>query len=230
MGDCDTLARMSSVRVKICGITNLQDALAATEAGAHYLGFIFWPHSKRAVDVPTVQTIIAALRARVVLPTLVGVFVDESVETVAATLDTCNLDLAQLSGSEPPSYVGDRHSPLYGRSFKVLHPTSLAEAEADAEWYLPPEPVSVRPSLLLDAFHPQLPGGSGQRADWSIAAQLAAHIPGIMLAGGLTPENVASAIRQVRPFAVDVASGVEAQPGKKDHERVRKFIAAALGA
>lgn len=224
---CDTLATMPTVRVKICGITNLPDAVAATDAGANYLGFIFWPQSKRAVDVDDVRAITQALRRRNNCPTLVGVFVDEPAEDVATILDSTHLDLAQLSGKEPPAMVGDRQSPLYGRSYKVLHPSSLAEAEADAEWYVPQDDRPQHPSLLLDAYHPELPGGTGMRADWQIAAHIAQIVPRLMLAGGLTPQNVSEAIRHVRPFAVDVASGVEAEPGKKDHTLVEAFISAA---
>lgn len=215
------------VRVKICGITNLEDALGATEAGADYLGFIFWPPSKRAVDVETAQAISERLRARERRPLLVGVFVDEEAGAMADVLDNCGLDLAQLSGDEPPSLVGDPSSPLYGRSFKALRPTSLPEAEAEAEWYVAPERAAGQPSLALDAYHPSLPGGTGRTTDWEMAARLAQQVPGLMLAGGLTPENVGEAVRRVRPFAVDVASGVEQAPGKKDQEKVRAFVAGA---
>lgn len=215
------------MRVKICGISNLQDALAAEEAGADFLGFIFWPPSKRAVDVETAQAIASHLRRRERRPLLVGVFVDEEAAAMAAVLEECGLDLAQLSGDEPPALVGDPSSPLYGRSFKALKPASLPEAEAEAEWYAAPERAAGHPSLLLDAHHPTLPGGTGRTTDWEMAARLAEQVPGLMLAGGLTPENVGEAVRQVRPFAVDVASGVEKAPGRKDHEKVRAFITRA---
>lgn len=224
---CDTLTPMSTLRVKICGLTNLEDAVCAVQAGADYLGFVFWPQSKRAVTVSRVREIVRDLRKHRNCPTLVGVFVDESAEAMASILDTCGLDLAQLSGNEPPALIGDTASPLYGRSYKALHPTTLAEAEADAEWYLPPEPVSIQPQLLIDAFHPTLPGGSGKQANWEIAAALTREIPGLMLAGGLTPQNVGEAVRAVRPFAVDVASGVEARPGRKDPFLINQFIATA---
>lgn len=221
---------MSTVRVKVCGITNLGDALAAADAGADYLGFIFWPSSKRAIGVKGARDIARELRQRDRCPLLVGVFVNEPAEDVAAVLDSAGLDLAQLSGKEPPAMVGDPQSPLYGRSYKVLHSASLAEAEADAEWYMPPDDQPQHPSLLLDAYHPELPGGTGQRADWEIAAQLTKAVPRLMLAGGLNPQNVSDAIRQVHPFAVDVASGVEAEPGRKDHALVEAFISAAHNA
>jgi phosphoribosylanthranilate isomerase len=213
-----------SVKVKICGITNVADAVVATEAGADYLGFILWPPSKRAVTVPAARAIVRQLRQRPRCPILVGVFVDETADYMANTLEACGLDLAQLSGDEPPALVGDPASPIYGRSFKAIRPTSLAEAEAEAEWYVPPEPTAWQPTLLVDAFHPTLPGGTGRQTNWAMTARLARTVRGLMLAGGLTPDNVAQAVAQVRPFAVDVASGVEARPGVKDPALVRAFV------
>ncbi len=215
--------------VKICGLTNLDDALAAADASADFLGFIFYPPSKRAVTPPTVAHISAILRSRPSPPVLVGVFVDETAQAMAQILETCRLDLAQLSGRETPNIIGDPASPLYGRCYKALKPTTLAEAEAEIEWYLPPEARPGTPALLIDAYHPTLPGGTGLKADWTVAAALADVTPGLMLAGGLNPDNVTEAIRQVRPFAVDVAGGVEAAPGRKDHALVRAFIDKAKG-
>jgi phosphoribosylanthranilate isomerase len=212
------------MKVKICGITNLADAQAAVAAGADYLGFIFYPPSKRSIEVAAARQIVAELRAAPGCPLLVGVFVNETAVHMAHILDTCNLDLAQLSGEEVPSLIGDPNSPLYCRSYKALRPTSLAEAEAEAEWYLPPAVAAGAPGLLLDAYHPTLRGGTGQTGDWSIAATLTETIPNLMLAGGLTPDNVAQAIAQTHPFAVDTASGVEAAPGRKDHTLVQAFI------
>ena len=222
-----------SIKVKICGITDLEDALVAAEAGADYLGFIFYPPSKRAIDVKTAQYIVSHLRAGTNCPRLVGVFVNETAATMAGILDACHLDLAQLSGEEVPSLIGDPQSPLYGRAYKALRPTTLAEGEAEAEWYFPPQLTNPPgdqlpyPSLLIDTYHPALRGGTGETGDWSLIAQLARQIPGLMLAGGLTADNVATAVRQVRPYAVDVASGVEAGPGKKEHDLVRAFVARA---
>lgn len=212
-------------KVKICGITNLEDALVAAAAGADYLGFIFYAPSKRAIGTEAARRIATHLRStREDCPLLVGVFVNETAATMAQVLDECHLDLAQLSGEEVPSLVGDPQSPIYGRSFKALRPTSLAEAEADIEWYLPPQMLEGQPSILIDTYHPTLRGGSGRQGDWAMSAQLAQTTPQLMLAGGLTPTNVAAAVRQVGPFAVDVASGVEASPGKKDHTLLKTFI------
>lgn len=216
-----------SVKVKICGITNLPDAEAALQAGADYLGFIFYPPSKRAVTEPVAKEIARALRGRSHCPLLVGVFVNESAGEIDRLLSECDLDLAQLSGDEVPSLVADPASPLFGRAYKSIRPASITEAEAEAEWYAVPERPPYLPSLLIDTLHPQLRGGTGQTGDWRLSARIAAAWPGLMLAGGLTVHNVSAAVAQVRPFAVDVASGVEAAPGKKDHEQVRRFIASA---
>jgi phosphoribosylanthranilate isomerase len=233
----------TGMKVKICGLTNLADAQTAVAAGADYLGFIFYPPSKRSIDINTARAIVQTLRAAPQCPVLVGVFVNETGPRMAEILDEVGLDLAQLSGEEVPLLVGDERSPIYGRCYKALRPTSLAEAEAEAEWYAVPvsgnqysvisesvignqSPVSnlQSPSLLIDTYHPTLRGGTGETGDWEMSAQLAQKIPGMMLAGGLTADNVAEAVRLVRPFAVDVASGVEASPGKKDPNLVRAFI------
>ena len=219
------------VKVKICGITNLADAEAAVAAGADYLGFIFYPPSKRAANEDDVREIVRLLRSGKRCPLLVGVFVDESGEKMAEVLDHCDLDLAQLSGEAVPGLIGDERSPVYGRAFKSLRPTSLPEAEADVEWYLAPQrQFPGQPSLLIDTYHPTLRGGTGETGDWSLSAGLAKKVRRLMLAGGLTADNVAEAVRQVQPYAVDVASGVEAAPGKKDQALVRAFIEKAKGA
>lgn len=221
------------MKVKICGLTNLADAQTAVSAGADYLGFIFYPPSKRAIEVAAARRIVAELRAAPQCPLLVGVFVNETAQKMAEVLATCQLDFAQLSGEEVPALVGDANSPVYGRAYKALRPASFAEAEAEAEWYLPPEYEAefgrqqgeqMPPGLLLDTYHPTLRGGTGETGDWSAAAALAGQIAGLMLAGGLTVANVAEAVRCVRPFAVDVASGVEAAPGRKDPQLVREFV------
>ena len=221
------------MKVKICGLTNLEDAQTAVSAGADYLGFIFYPASKRAIDVAAARRIVAELRAAPHCPLLVGVFVNETAQKMAEVLADCQLDFAQLSGEEVPALIGEESSPLYGRAYKALRPASLAEAEADAEWYLPPEYEArfnsepsdkLPPSLLIDTYHPTLRGGTGETGDWGATAVLARKVPGLMLAGGLNVNNVAQAVRFVHPFAVDVASGVESAPGRKDPALVREFI------
>jgi len=219
----------TGILVKICGITNLADARFAAETGADYLGFIFYPLSVRAVSSADAKIIIKELRKSSKCPILVGVFVNETIDQIASVLNECDLDLAQLSGNETPDYLVDPSSVLYGRCYKTIRPQSIAEAAVKVEWYLPPEPSPVQPTILVDTYHPNLYGGTGLQADWSIAASLADAIPRMMLAGGLQTENVAEAIMNVRPFAVDVASGVEREPGQKDPIKVQAFIEIAKG-
>jgi phosphoribosylanthranilate isomerase len=216
-----------SVKVKICGLTNYEDALVAADAGADYLGFVIYPPSKRSVEEDAVKQIVARLRQRPGCPLLVGVFVNETAEHMTRILQDCHLDLAQLSGEEVPALAADRTSPLYGRAYKGIRPASLTEAEVEAEWFAVPDRPPYLPEILIDTFHPTLRGGTGETGDWAVAGKLALACPGLMLAGGLTAENVAAAVHQVRPFAVDVASGVESAPGRKDHALLCAFIAEA---
>lgn len=207
--------------VKICGLTNLEDALAAADAGADLLGFIFYARSPRVIQPAQAAALIAQVRQRGHALPMVGLFVDAPLHEIQETLRICRLDLVQLHGGEPPHWL----EVLQPQAFKALRPTSLDEATAEAEWYADLGPADG-PQLLLDAYHPQLHGGSGQVGDWAIAAALAPRYR-ILLAGGLTPDNVQRAIRQVRPWGVDVSSGVEAAPGQKDHAKVRRFVAEA---
>ncbi len=210
-------------QVKICGLTRLEDALVAAEAGADFLGFIFYPPSKRGISVSDAAKFIPKLRQLPNCPTLVGVFVDETPEYVLDTLNRCELDIAQLHGNEVPSQINDPNSILHGRAYKALRPQSLAEAEADAEWYIAESP-NFLPTLMMDSYHPEYYGGTGDLSDWEIGKAINKMTDGFMLAGGLTAENVTQAITEVLPYAVDVASGVEASPGIKDHAKVRAFI------
>lgn len=221
------------MQVKICGITNLTDAFVAVEAGADYLGFIFYPPSKRSIEPQVAQLIVSELRDYGECPYLVGVFVNETGERMADMMDMCDLDFAQLSGEKSPSLISKDLSPIFGTTYKALRPATLMEAEMEAERFLPPNYEAEikrqrgdggRPSLLIDTFHPTLRGGTGEVGDWAMGAKLAQAIPGLMLAGGLNADNVAEAVRQVQPYAVDVASGVESSPGKKDHDLVRRFV------
>jgi phosphoribosylanthranilate isomerase len=218
------------LRVKICGLRSLADAMLAADAGADYLGFIFYPLSVRAVTAEQVRPIAAALRDRPNCPILVGVFVDEPAEAVARVLEACDLDLAQLSGDEPPEWLREPISPLAGRSYKAVRPETPHQAARLADTYRPARPPDHGPDLLLDTFHPVLKGGTGQTADWEIGAQVARTQPRLMLAGGLSLANVAQAVARVRPYAVDVASGVERAPGVKDERIVQAFIDASRAA
>ena len=208
------------MRVKICGITTLDDALAAVEAGADMLGFNFYPASPRYIEPSVGAEMVAALRARGASTTMVGVFVNMLPGRVAAIMDECGLDLAQLSGDEPP---GDLVM-LGERAFKGIRPKDVAEAMTLAARYIV---RSAPPVLLVDASTGvgQF-GGTGQVGDWDAAAAVAAAHP-ILLAGGLRPENVAAAIAAVQPWGVDVASGVESSPGRKDAAKMRAFVRAA---
>ena len=208
-------------KVKICGLTSLADAQAAAEAGADMLGFIFYPRSPRFVEPAHAAAIIASIQQMAVSVKTVGLFVDAPLREIQETLRLCRLDFVQLHGGEPPHLL----EMLQPQAFKALRPTSLDEAAAEAEWYADLGPPDG-PQLLLDAYHPQLHGGTGQVGDWAIAAALAPRYR-ILLAGGLTPDNVRQAVRQVRPWGVDVSSGVEAAPGQKDHDKVRRFVAEA---
>ncbi len=206
-----------NVKVKICGITSIGDAQAAVEAGADLLGFNFYTRSPRYVTPEAARAIVTQVRSGGSCPLLVGVFVNSPLEEVRSVLETAQLDLAQLHGDEPVHLVEQ----LSGRGFKALRPISETEARIDAEWFAPYGPNA--PALLIDAYHKDQYGGTGHTSDWSIATKLAQHYP-ILLAGGLTPENVEEAIRQVRPWGVDVASGVEVSPGRKDARRMRMFV------
>jgi phosphoribosylanthranilate isomerase len=212
--------------VKICGTTSLEDALAAAEAGADLLGFILYPKSPRYVTPERIAAIVAGVRATIPTPPrCVGVFVNTPPAEVLEMLAQTGLDLAQLHGDEPAAAL----SALQGRGFKAVRPTGLENALALAATYASIG-AAAGPDLLIDAYDPQAYGGTGQRADWGAAAVVAQRVSHLLLAGGLTPDNVAAAVQAVRPWGVDVASGVEISPGRKDYAKVQAFIAAAKGA
>ena len=221
-------------RVKICGITNLEDALCAANAGADFLGFIFFRKSSRYVAPEQAAEITSGVSEHISAsarcpapgsgPRFIGVFVNAPLDVVEETMRLANLDYAQLHGDEPPALV----EALHGRGFKALRPTSVTEASADAEWYADLG-TGDGPQLLIDAYDPNEYGGTGKRADWQAAADLGRSYPRLMLAGGLTHRNVAAAVDAVRPWAVDVSSGVEIAPGRKSPDKVRAFISAAKG-
>jgi len=220
------------IKVKICGLTNLEDAQVAVEAGANLLGFIFYEPSPRYVQPETVREIVTTLRGnhsttpyapRTTNPPLfVGVFVDAPQDRVNQIFDFCGLDAVQLHGAESPQFVAH----FQGRAFKVLRPQSAVEAGELVQKYQTTA-VAVQspqlPAFFLDAYHPTLYGGTGHVTDWTMAATLARQYP-IMLAGSLNPTNVAEAIEAVHPWGVDVSSGVEIEKGKKDHRKVWEFI------
>jgi phosphoribosylanthranilate isomerase len=198
-------------RVKICGLTRIDDAVHAVAAGADAVGLNFWPRSSRFVSIEAARAIGDAVRGTTLL---VGVFVDASDAEIEAARDGAGLDCVQLHGREPPEQV-QRFLPHAYKALAVRDASSIAEAGR-----YPGEHV------LLDAFVPGQPGGTGHTFRWELAADLA-RLRHVTLAGGLTPDNVAAAIAAVQPFCVDVASGVERAPGIKDAAAVTGFIRAA---
>jgi len=198
-------------KIKICGIRTLNDALAAVDAGADMLGFNFYKKSPRYVDVGMCRSITSVLRTRT-HARFVGVFVNASAAEIRATMETCGLQLAQLHGDE----TAEMFAQLAPKAFKAFRgiPENVDGYERQDA-----------PALLVDAAVKGVYGGSGEKADWSAAAKLAKQYP-LLLAGGLTPENVAEAVRQVKPWGVDVASGVESRPGSKDAAKMKAFVQA----
>ncbi len=203
------------MKIKICGITSPEDAEVAVAAGADALGFVMYRKSPRWVEPAVARSIIAGLPP-FVLP--IGVFVNEEVERVRALMDECGLVLAQLHGGESAVYCQNLGRPALKALRLKDRGTFLALAEFHGR-------ANVR-GVLIDAFSDQAYGGTGQTVDWTLAEEAARSTP-IILAGGLTPENVAGAIQMVRPYGVDVSSGVELSPGKKDPAKVKAFIDAA---
>jgi phosphoribosylanthranilate isomerase len=202
-------------KIKICGIKTVNDALAAMEAGADLLGFNFYPKSPRYIDVGTCRDIMSVMRKYGHI-TYVGLFVNASIVEVRATIETCGLSLAQLHGDETSEMLNT----LNGKAFKAFrgvpeHVHRFARGDA--------------PALLVDASVKGAYGGTGVTADWNKAAELAKGYS-LLLAGGLTPENVGEAVRQVNPWGVDVASGVEASAGQKDPSKMRAFVQAVRSA
>ncbi|MBT1071178.1 phosphoribosylanthranilate isomerase [Pelotalea chapellei] len=196
------------MKIKICGITNLEDALTAVQAGADALGFVFCSASPRNVTPDQAAGIIRQLPPFV---QTVGLFVNAELAIVNNTADHCGLDIIQLHGEESPDFCAAVKRRVI-KAFRVKDASSLESMES--------YPTAA---YLLDAWSPVAHGGTGHSFNWEIAAAAAARLP-IILAGGLTPDNVAAAVRQVRPYAVDVSSGVETAPGIKDPAKVREFI------
>jgi len=196
-------------RIKVCGITCQEDARSAVAAGADALGFIFVEQSPRLVEPDMVRAITAQLPPFVVR---VGVFRNETIEVVEEIVNYCRLSMVQLHGAETPEYCRKISCQVI-KSFSV-RPDS--ESQELAEY------TDIVSGFLLDTYHKQMAGGTGMPFDWALVEQVSPPGP-VILAGGLTPENVGEAIRQVKPFAVDVNSGVEYQPGRKDPEKLKNF-------
>jgi phosphoribosylanthranilate isomerase len=201
------------VRVKICGITSLEDALQAVQAGADALGFVFYERSPRNLDPLRAATIISELPPFV---QVVGLFVNADPGFVNDTADRCRLDLVQLHGDEPPESCE-----------KIRRRVIKAFRVRDASSIDPVRDYRVA-GILLDAYSPGAFGGTGLSFNWELA-RIAREFGPVILAGGLAPDNVREAVERVSPYAVDVSSGVESSPGKKDPEKVMEFIKRAKG-
>jgi phosphoribosylanthranilate isomerase len=203
------------VKVKICGVTSVEDAQAAVAAGADAVGLMFCPGSPRRIPVETAQAIERSLPPAVLR---VGVFADPAPEEVFAVMRQCGLNLLQFHGRETPEFCR-QFGLMTMKAFRIRDAQSLLEIanyQTDA--------------VLLDSCVPGMAGGTGATFNWALAVEARKFGKPIFLAGGLTPENVAEAVRTVRPFAVDVSSGVEQSPGKKDAAKMRAFVAAARSA
>lgn len=196
------------LRVKICGITNIEDARHASACGADALGFVFYPGSPRFVNPDLVRKIIADLPP---LVTTVGLFVNELPARIREMVEFCGLDTVQLHGDEEPGQCS--YPPC--RVIKALRLREQMESSVFASYHVS--------ALLLDAYVADRFGGTGQQCNWEQAALIAAQ-QRVILAGGLNPENVSEAVRQVRPYGVDVSSGVEKEPGQKAPDKVASFV------
>lgn len=203
------------VKVKICGITSVEDALAAAEAGADAIGLMFYENSSRCVSIEQAEEISAQLPPYIIR---VGVFVNPEPGLVGTAMARCGLTLLQFHGDETNDFCG-QFGLMSMKAFRVKDETTLAlmaNYTTDA--------------FLLDSYVAGKHGGTGEKFNWDLAVEAKKFRRPIFLSGGLTPENVAGAVQKVVPFGVDVSSGVEAAPGKKDHKKVRDFVAAVRGA
>jgi phosphoribosylanthranilate isomerase len=200
-------------KVKICGITNLADAQVAVEAGADAIGFILYEKSPRFVSLKTAAAISKQLPPSVMR---VGVFVDAEAGFVLRAISEAGLTMLQFHGDEPPDFC-TQFGLITMKAFRIRDEKSLEKI-----------PNYQTDAYLLDAFSSTALGGTGEKFNWELAIEAQKFGKPIFLAGGLTPENVAEAVKKVRPFGVDVSSGVEISPGKKDHAKVKKFIEAVL--
>lgn len=202
------------VKVKICGITNLNDAIAAVDFGADALGFVFFEKSPRYISHADAAAIIKKLPS---FTTTIGVFVDEKPKQIEKITCLTGIDVVQLHGNEPPEMCD-----ISRRVIKAIRVKTLESLDPLINYK---DKVSA---FLLDTFTPDILGGTGQIFNWDIAIY-AKQFGKIILAGGLTPDNVAEAIRRARPYGVDVSSGVESEKGKKDHKKMKLFIERAKG-
>jgi phosphoribosylanthranilate isomerase len=205
-------------KIKFCGITSIRDAQRAAAAGAWAIGLIFWPRSPRRCEPATAAEIASALKRRL---EIVGVFVNPTLDELAWTADSIGLTMIQLHGDEGPAFCAEAGRRTGCKVIKAVRVRSGADIQALSAFHTDYH--------LLDSYAAGRPGGSGETFAWELAG---AHRPGVpvILSGGLNAENVAGAIASVRPFAVDVASGVESSPGRKDPAKLEAFAAAVHAA
>jgi phosphoribosylanthranilate isomerase len=211
------------IRIKICGITSLEDARAAIAAGADMLGFNFYRPSPRFITPQDAQTIIDTLRAEIKASsrtvTMVGVFVNEPAESIVRIAAEAGVAAVQLHGDESVEFCRELKALLPDRFLiKALRARGNAVTEPAAEYNVD--------AIMLDAFDAELRGGTGRTVDWHLAQHIREVVPRLFLAGGLSPENVREAIDAVQPYAVDACSALESSPGRKDAERMNAFVRA----
>ena len=211
------MSTMPATRIKHCGITTVDDAHRAAEAGAWALGMIFWPGSPRRCELDEAQVIGTALRRTV---HLVGVFVNQRLEEIDLAVQTAGLDFVQLHGDEGPVFCSEVARRTGAKVIKAVRVQSRATLQAAAAYHTD--------FLLLDAHVEGVPGGTGQTIDWNVVRKAKLAAP-VILSGGLSPDNVAAAIAATDPFAVDVASGTESAPGIKDPDKLQAFHEAVRG-
>ena len=221
------------IRTKICGIQRTEDAIIAAEAGADFIGLVFVHQRRRRLELLLAAEIADALRTLVPEPPkVVGLFADQPADEVIGTIKTCGLDLVQLCGQESPTYCSQVANSTGAGIIKVLHVSAMENIEGNLDdagmtgRLAPYQQIGC--CVTLDSLVEGLQGGTGQSFDWQVAAQLSHKGHEFLLAGGLTPDNVAEAVAQVQPWGVDVSTGVETE-GMKDPEKIRAFINNARG-
>ena len=212
------------LKVKICGIRNLEDALIAAEVGADFIGMVFVPERHRRITPQAAKVIVDGVRnSDCPTPRIVGLFADQAIEEVAGIVEFCKLDLAQLCGKESVEYAGQTGCDV----IKVVHVAESATSEDDAGTGARMKEYSgVGHLVTLDRYVQGIQGGTGKSFDWEVAASLSQAGQPFLLAGGLSPENVFEAISMVKPWGVDVSSGVETE-GDKDHSKIKEFVRTA---
>lgn len=203
------------VKVKICGITNLDDAKAAVDSGADALGFVFFEGSPRYISLENTISIVNAISS---FTTCIGVFVNETAENIEKIVSATGIDIIQLHGDEPPEICK-----FSRRIIKAIRVKSLESLEPLHKY------KDLVSCFLLDTYTPKVLGGTGQIFNWDIAIE-AKEFGRIILAGGLSPDNISDAVKRVKPYAVDVSSGIELKKGRKDHKKMRLFIERAKSA